>query len=129
VLPIDGGEAQPLTRHATAVSHATWSSDGSAVYFLASDARTTEERERERVRDDVFPQSVEMYRAVVSHGVPSKLYVAPREGHQWAELRHQLAKANLELEWFERWVRERSYSWERAPGDVGAGAPPPPNPR
>ena len=73
-------------------------------------------------------QSVEMYRAVASHGVPTRLYVAPREGHQWAELRHQLAKANLELEWFERWVRGRSYSEERAPGDAGAG-PALPGPR
>ena len=30
--------------------------------------------------------------------------VAPREGHQWGELRHQLFKANTELEWFERYV-------------------------
>jgi dipeptidyl aminopeptidase/acylaminoacyl peptidase len=69
-------------------------------------------------------QSVEMYRAVLSHGVPTKLYVAPREGHQWAELRHQVAKANLELEWFERWVRDRSYTWERVPGDAVPGASP-----
>jgi dipeptidyl aminopeptidase/acylaminoacyl peptidase len=75
-----------------------------------------------------MPQSVEMYRAVLSHGVPTKLYVAPREGHQWGELRHQVAKANLELEWFERWVRERSYTWERAPGDASAAAAPS-NPR
>lgn len=65
-----------------------------------------------------MPQSVEMYRAVASLGVPAKLYVAPREGHQWAELRHQVAKANLELEWFERWVRAQSYAWERVPGEL-----------
>jgi dipeptidyl aminopeptidase/acylaminoacyl peptidase len=72
-----------------------------------------------------MPQSVEMYRAVASHGVPAKLYVAPREGHQWAELRHQVAKANLELEWFDRWVLGRSYTWEPAPGDGAllGGAP------
>jgi hypothetical protein len=49
--------------------------------------------------------------------VPTRLWIAPREGHQWSELRHQLAKANAELEWFERYVMERPYSWERAPGD------------
>ena len=64
-----------------------------------------------------LPQSVEMYRALVANGVPTRLYVAPREGHQWAELRHQLYKANAELEWFERYVMDRSYTWERAPGD------------
>jgi dipeptidyl aminopeptidase/acylaminoacyl peptidase len=73
-------------------------------------------------------QSIEMYRAVASHGVPARLYVAPREGHQWAELRHQIAKANLELEWFERWVRARAYTWEQAPGEA-APAKGPPDPR
>ncbi len=63
-----------------------------------------------------LPQSLEMYRALQAHGVPSKLYVGPREGHQWHELRHQLFKANAELEWFEKYVRDRAYVWERAPG-------------
>jgi dipeptidyl aminopeptidase/acylaminoacyl peptidase len=63
-------------------------------------------------------QSVEMYRALTANGVPARLYVAPREGHQWGELRHQLFKANVELEWFERHVRGRAYSRERAPGDA-----------
>jgi dipeptidyl aminopeptidase/acylaminoacyl peptidase len=64
-----------------------------------------------------MPQSVEMYRALETNEVPTRLYVAPREGHQWGELRHQLYKANAELEWFERYVMDRSYTWERAPGD------------
>jgi dipeptidyl aminopeptidase/acylaminoacyl peptidase len=64
-----------------------------------------------------MPQSVEMYRALVANAVPARLYIAPREGHQWTELRHQLYKANAELEWFERYVMDRSYTWERAPGD------------
>ena len=46
-------------------------------------------------------QSVEMYRALKSNGVPTQLFVAPREGHQWVELRHQIFKANTELAWFE----------------------------
>lgn len=62
-----------------------------------------------------MPQSVEMYRALKSLGVPTALYVAPREGHQWGELRHLLFKANAELEWFEKHARKRSYSWEKAP--------------
>ena len=67
-------------------------------------------------------QSVEMYRALASHGVPTRLWVAPREAHQWSQLRHQLFKGNAELEWFERHVRGRSYEWEPAPeGPSSAG--------
>ncbi len=53
-LPADGGEAKQLTRHATGVSQAAWAPDGSSIYFVASDARTTAERERDRLRDDVY---------------------------------------------------------------------------
>ena len=62
-------------------------------------------------------QGLEMYRALKAGGVPTRLWLAPREGHQWGELRHQLAKGNAELEWFDRYVMERPYAWERAPGD------------
>ena len=34
-------------------------------------------------------QSIGMYRALKSNGVPTRLYVGPREGHQWVELRHR----------------------------------------
>ena len=51
-------------------------------------------------------------------------YVAPREGHQWGELRHQLFKANAELEWFERYVDGRTYTWERAPATPSASRRP-----
>ncbi|MGH9346760.1 MAG: S9 family peptidase [Vicinamibacterales bacterium] len=63
------------------------------------------------------PQSVEMYRALKHHGVPTHLYLAPREPHGWGELRHQLFKINAELEWFERHVTGRAYEWMVAPGD------------
>lgn len=65
-----------------------------------------------------MPQSVEMYRGVKANGVPTHLYVAPGESHGWDELRHQLFKANVELAWFEKWVRDRPYDWVRAPGDT-----------
>lgn len=61
-----------------------------------------------------MPQSVEMFRALKSNQVATRLYVAPREGHQWFELRHQLFKMNAELEWFERYVNGRAYVWEQA---------------
>jgi dipeptidyl aminopeptidase/acylaminoacyl peptidase len=62
------------------------------------------------------PQSVEMYRALKSLGVPTHLYIAPREPHGWQELRHQLFKMNVELDWFEKYATKRPYEWEKAPG-------------
>ena len=64
-----------------------------------------------------LPQSIEMYRALKSNGVPTHLYVAPREGHGWQELRHRLFKLQIEMEWFEKHIHNRAYTWERAPGD------------
>jgi dipeptidyl aminopeptidase/acylaminoacyl peptidase len=64
-----------------------------------------------------MPQSVEMFRALRSNGVPTHLYVAPREGHGWTELRHRLFKLQIEMEWFEKWVNNRTYVWEKAPGE------------
>jgi dipeptidyl aminopeptidase/acylaminoacyl peptidase len=61
------------------------------------------------------PQSVELYRALKSNGVPTHLYMAPREPHGWRELRHQLFKVNVELEWFERYAMNRVYTWEKPP--------------
>jgi len=64
-----------------------------------------------------MPQSIEMYRALKSNGVPTHLYVAPREPHVWEELRHELFKMNVELEWFEKYATKRPYTWEKAPGE------------
>jgi dipeptidyl aminopeptidase/acylaminoacyl peptidase len=64
------------------------------------------------------PQSVEMYRALKHNGVPTRLYMAPREPHGWGELRHQLFKMNAELEWFEQHVHGRRHEWIVAPGDA-----------
>jgi dipeptidyl aminopeptidase/acylaminoacyl peptidase len=65
-----------------------------------------------------MPQSVEMYRALKSNGVPTHLFVAPREPHGWAELRHVLFKMNVELDWFEKYAMNRKYEWETVPGDL-----------
>ena len=64
-----------------------------------------------------MPQSLEMYRALKTNGVPTHLYVAPREPHGWGELRHQLSKLNAEIEWFEKYATKRPFTPERAPGD------------
>ena len=68
-------------------------------------------------------QSVEMYRALKSQNVPTHLYVAPREGHQWSDPRHQLFKANAELEWFEKYAAGRTYVWENV-RDATSAKPP-----
>ena len=64
-----------------------------------------------------MPQSIEMYRALKANGVPTHLYIAPREPHGWGELRHQLYKLNAEIEWFEKYATNRPFTWEKAPGD------------
>jgi dipeptidyl aminopeptidase/acylaminoacyl peptidase len=69
-----------------------------------------------------MPQSVELYRALKSNGVPTRMYVAPREPHGWRELRHQLFKMNVELDWFERYALGREYTWEKPPA-AGDGTP------
>ena len=61
------------------------------------------------------PQSYEMHRALKANGVPTRLYVAPREPHEWEELRHRLFKINVELDWFEKYAMGRTYAWEPAP--------------
>jgi dipeptidyl aminopeptidase/acylaminoacyl peptidase len=69
------------------------------------------------------PQSVEMYRALKSNGIPTHLYMGPREPHGWSELRHQLFKMNVELEWFEKHALGREYRWETPPDGTPRPAP------
>jgi dipeptidyl aminopeptidase/acylaminoacyl peptidase len=64
-----------------------------------------------------MPQSIEMFHALRSNGVPTHLYVAPREPHGWNELRHNLFKMNAEIEWFEKYATKRPYTWEKGPGE------------
>ena len=69
------------------------------------------------------PQSVELYRALKTNGVATHLYMAPREPHGWRELRHELFKVNVELDWFDKYVLGEDYVWETAPGDAEDEAP------
>jgi dipeptidyl aminopeptidase/acylaminoacyl peptidase len=69
------------------------------------------------------PQSVEMYHGLKHNGIPTRLYMAPREPHGWGELRHQLFKINAELEWFEKYIHGRPHTWSVAPGDAPRSAP------
>jgi dipeptidyl aminopeptidase/acylaminoacyl peptidase len=63
------------------------------------------------------PQSVELYRALKTNGVPTHLYIAPREPHGFRELQHRLFKVNVELEWFEKHALGKEYEWEKAPAE------------
>src|SRR5262245_33428746 len=57
LIPADGGTPRALTRHATSVyagAPPAWSPDGTSIYFLASDPPTDVERDRERLRDDLY---------------------------------------------------------------------------
>jgi dipeptidyl aminopeptidase/acylaminoacyl peptidase len=60
-------------------------------------------------------QSIEMYRALKANGVPTHLYIAPREPHLWGEFRHQIFKANTEMAWFEKYALGRTYVPEQTP--------------
>ena len=54
LLPMEGGEARPLTTHATAASSPAWSPDGRSLYFMAEDAKSAEQQAREKAKDDVY---------------------------------------------------------------------------
>jgi dipeptidyl aminopeptidase/acylaminoacyl peptidase len=62
-----------------------------------------------------MPQSVELYQGLKHNGVPTHLYVAPEQGHGWRELQQRLFKANVELDWYYRWVLGEEYDWEKSP--------------
>ena len=72
-----------------------------------------------------LPQSVEMFRALKSLGVPTHLYVAPREGHGWQELRHQLSKFNAEMAWFSHYALDIEFAPEIAPESATKDLPRP----
>ena len=48
-------------------------------------------------------------------GVNKKRTGRELEGHTWNDLRHQLSKANAELEWFDKYALGKAYTYERPP--------------
>jgi dipeptidyl aminopeptidase/acylaminoacyl peptidase len=73
--------SSPATRPASTPHRAstpTWSPDGTIVYFVAADPATAEERERNRVRDDVFAvdenyKRRHIWKIVVATGVETQI--------------------------------------------------------
>jgi len=59
-------------------------------------------------------QSIELYRALKSNGVDTDLYIVPREQHNWKELKHKLAKMNLEMSWFQKHLFNKNFKNEEA---------------
>jgi dipeptidyl aminopeptidase/acylaminoacyl peptidase len=57
-------------------------------------------------------QSVMYYRALSALGVEAALYLAPREPHNFRELRHRLFQINVQMDWFTRHVIAASYEFE-----------------
>jgi Tol biopolymer transport system component len=54
LLEADGGEARRLTNHGAAPSDLTWAPDGKAIWFAANDAKSADEKEKDRLQDDVY---------------------------------------------------------------------------
>jgi Tol biopolymer transport system component len=67
LIPNDGGEAEALTEAETAVTAFEWSPDGRHIAFLAAEPPTTEEKQREKDKDDA--------RVVDAHDKPVRLWV------------------------------------------------------
>jgi dipeptidyl aminopeptidase/acylaminoacyl peptidase len=67
-------------------------------------------------------QSVMLYRALKESGVPTELYLAPREPHVFGELRHRLFQITVTMRWLISHVTGGSYVAASAP--VVSGAPP-----
>src|SRR5262245_9184522 len=80
-IAADGGTPRQITRHSTGIyggAPPVWSPDGSSIYFLANDPPTDAERERERLRDDVYEferdfRQHHLWRIAVDTGVEQKL--------------------------------------------------------
>ena len=49
-----GGEASPLTEHDSSVRSFQFSPDGGHIYFTAPNAKTPEEKKKDKLADDVF---------------------------------------------------------------------------
>lgn len=76
--------------------------------------------------DDRVPtqQSIMLYRSLKMLGVETELYLAPREPHNFAELRHRLFQVNKHMDWFLKRLTGETYIWDAAPGDKAATSDP-----
>ena len=68
-LPLDGGEAEPLTDLKSAVANFNWSPDGRSIAYTMTDLKTDEEEKNDKGRND--------FRWVDENVKLSRLYVIP----------------------------------------------------
>jgi dipeptidyl aminopeptidase/acylaminoacyl peptidase len=54
LMSVEGGEGRRLSRHGTSVSGISWAPGGDAIYFVAPEPKTDEEKQKEKLKDDVF---------------------------------------------------------------------------
>ncbi|HEY1264936.1 MAG TPA: S9 family peptidase [Terriglobales bacterium] len=52
VIPVDGGEAKPLTEGKRSITEFAWSPDGRQIAFLAPEPKTDAEEKKEKDKDD-----------------------------------------------------------------------------
>nr|WP_240954023.1 S9 family peptidase [Solimonas marina] len=71
-------------------------------------------------RDERVPwtQSVMLYRSLKALGVETQLYLAPREPHNFKELRHRLFQINVQMKWFVDKVLGGTYEPAQAPEGI-----------
>lgn len=62
-----------------------------------------------------WTQSVMLNRALRALGVETELYLAPREPHNFRELRHRLFQVNVQMDWFSKRVLDQDYIWAAPP--------------
>ena len=74
--PLDGGEPRAVTKHATQPNSPVFSPDGGTIYFVASDPASAEERERSRLRDDVFAFEENTFLAIAKQHKTDSRFIA-----------------------------------------------------
>ncbi|MFT3997684.1 MAG: S9 family peptidase [Asticcacaulis sp.] len=60
-------------------------------------------------------QSIMLFRSLKLLGVETELYLAPREPHNFSELRHRLFQVNKHMDWFLKHLTGDTYVWDKAP--------------
>src|SRR5207249_6324112 len=73
-----GGEARQLTHHATSAENLAWAPSGDAIYFIADEPKSKEQRDRERQKDDVFAydenfQQQHLWKVTVADGAEHRI--------------------------------------------------------
>ena len=60
-------------------------------------------------------QSKMLFRGLRDLGVDTELYIAPGEPHGYRKPKHRLFKINKELEWFDRYIHNKTYHHQEIP--------------